>query len=238
MDNPMRSAASTRAVLIDLDGTLVDSAPDIVIAANRLLGELGAPSLPFETVAGFIGRGVPNLVRRVVASSDRLAATTEAEGLAIFYRHYAESNGRYGKVYPGVIPGLVALRDLGFRLGCVTNKPLAYTVSLLERMGLAQYFGAVVAGDSLHQMKPHPAPLLDACLQLGVAPTHGAMVGDSEVDVAAGRAAGMPVYIVRYGYPGAGGLEALHPDRFIDSFTELPDLLALCPEQTGSRAAA
>lgn len=215
-----------RAILIDLDGTLVDSAPDIVIAANRLLGELGAPVLPFETVSGFIGKGVPNLVRRVLASSETLSAVSEADAQAIFYRHYVESNGRFGKLYPGVLQGLATMQRLGYRLACVTNKPLAYTFPLLEIMGLKDYFSAVLGGDSLQQMKPHPAPLLDACLQLGVSPRNGVMLGDSEVDVAAARAANMPVYIVRYGYPGPGGLDALKPDAFVDSFTEVPTLLA------------
>lgn len=221
-----RYQPSECAILIDLDGTLVDSAPDIVTAANRLLGELGAPVLPFETVSGFIGKGVPNLVRRVLASSEKLSAVTEADAQAIFYRHYTESNGRFGKLYPGVLQGLDALQRLGYRLACVTNKPLAYTHPLLEMMGVKDYFGAILGGDSLQQMKPHPAPLLDACLQLGVSPRNGVMLGDSEVDVAAARAANMPVYIVRYGYPGPGGLDALKPDAFIESFTEMPTLLA------------
>lgn len=216
---------SESAVLIDLDGTLVDSAPDIVTAANRMLGELGAPPLPFETVSGFIGKGVPNLVRRTIQSSPEAASVSEAEAQAIFYRHYEQSNGRFGKVFPGVVQGLDILERRGYRLACVTNKPLAYTLPLLELMGLSSYFKAVVAGDSLLQMKPHPAPLFDACLQLGLSPKNGVLVGDSEVDVAAARAAGMPVYIVRYGYPGPGGLQALDCDAFIDSFMELPALL-------------
>lgn len=217
---------SERAVLIDLDGTLVDSAPDIVTAANRMLGELGAPPLPFETVAGFIGKGVPNLVRRTIGASPTVASVTESDAQAIFYKHYEQSNGRFGKVFPGVVQGLEALERCGYRLGCVTNKPMAYTVPLLELMGLSTFFKAVVGGDSLQQMKPHPAPLFDACLQLGVSPKHGVLVGDSEVDCMAGRAAEMPVYIVRYGYPGPGGLQALECNAFIDSFTELPTLLA------------
>lgn len=218
--------SKARAVLIDLDGTLVDSAPDIVTAANHMLGELGAPHLPFATISGFIGKGVPNLVRRTIASSPGVASVTEAEAQAIFFKHYEQTNGRFGTVFPGVMEGLELLREQNYRLGCVTNKPIAYTLPLLELMGLSGYFKAVVGGDSLLQMKPHPAPLFDACLQLGVAPKNGVLVGDSEVDVAAAGAAKMPVYIVRYGYPGPGGLQALDCDSFIDSFMELPALLA------------
>lgn len=221
-----------RGILIDLDGTLVDSAPDIVIAANRMLGQLNAPALPFEMVAGFIGKGVPNLVRRALAASGKAETTTEAEAQAIFYKHYTESNGRFGKVYPGVLQGLASLQRVGYRMACVTNKPLAYTLPLLNLMDLSDYFSAVVAGDSLREMKPHPAPLLHACDQLGVSPAASVMVGDSEVDVAAARAAGMRVLIVRYGYPGPGGLDALQCDAFIDSFSELPALLARRGEST------
>jgi phosphoglycolate phosphatase len=216
---------SARAVLIDLDGTLVDSAPDIAAAANRMLVELGAPPLPGGTVRGFIGNGVPTLVRRTLAATPSLKDADHDQALAVFYRHYRYCNGRHGALYPGVLQGLSALHRLGYRLACVTNKPQAYTLPLLDIMGLSAYFSAVVSGDTMPEMKPHPAPLLSACHRLGVPADDCVMVGDSEVDVAAARAAGMPVYIVRYGYHGRAGLAALRCDAFIDSFTELPGLL-------------
>lgn len=214
-----------RAILIDLDGTLVDSAPDIAAAANRMLAELGAPSLPDDTVRSFIGNGVPTLVRRVLAATPCLRDTGHALALAMFDRHYGDCNGRHGAPYPGVLQGLGRLHRLGHPLACVTNKPRAHTLPLLDMTGLSRYFGAVVSGDSTPAMKPDPAPLLDACCKLGVEPGHCVMVGDSEADVAAARAAGMPVYIVRYGYHGKGGLAALACDAVIDSLDELPGML-------------
>lgn len=218
---------SRRAVLIDLDGTLVDTAPDIVAAANRMLDDLDVPPLPFTTVSGFIGKGVPNLVRRVLATSKMTDTVDEQDALKLFHQHYRDTNGDFGRVFPGVREGLTALRQAGYQLGCVTNKPLALTEQLLALTGLAAYFGVVVAGDSIAQMKPDPEPLWHACRQMQVDPTWCVLVGDSEVDVAAARAARMPVYIVRYGYPGPDGHGGMQCDALIESFVELPALLAV-----------
>ena len=217
---------SRRAVLIDLDGTLVDTAPDIVEAVSRMLQELGAPPLPSKTVSGFIGKGVPNLVRRVLQASDMGATVDEQDALRLFYQHYRETNGRFGDVFPGVREGLTALRQAGYPLGCVTNKPLAFTEPLLALTGLAAYFEVVVAGDPVAQMKPDPEPLLHACRQMQADPALCVLVGDSGVDIAAARAARMPVYIVRYGYPGPDGHGGMQCDALIESFDELPALLA------------
>lgn len=225
---------SARAVLIDLDGTLVDSAPDIVAAANRMLEELNAAPLPFDKVSSFIGKGVPNLVRCVLLASglsDRVDAAFAEE---LFYQHYRETNGRFGTVFPGVREGLSALKDAGYRLACVTNKPFGLAETLLQIARLDGYFSTLIGGDSIPQMKPAPEPLLHACQLLEASPARAVMVGDSGVDVAAASAAGMPVYIVRYGYPGPAGLDALRCDAFIDSFEQLAALLAE-PSTTSER---
>lgn len=217
---------SMYTVLIDLDGTMVDTAPDIVEAAGRMVQALGAAPLPFETVSGFIGNGVPTLVRRVLAASAIVPAVDEQHAQSLFHRHYEETNGRFGQVFPGVLEGLAELRQAGYRLGCVTNKPQAATAALLAMTGLAQYFEVVVAGDSIAQMKPDPEPLLHACRQLGTDPALCVLVGDSRVDVAAALAADMPVYIVRYGYPGPNGHARMRCAAIIDSLVEMPMLLA------------
>ncbi|WP_427308388.1 phosphoglycolate phosphatase [Cupriavidus sp. H39] len=214
------------AVLIDLDGTLVDSAPDIVGAASRMLADLGSPPLPFATVAGFIGRGVPNLVRRVLETAHLAKRVDAADAMALFHRHYADTNGRLGTVFPGVEAGLDALRRDGYRLACVTNKPRALAVPLLAMTGLAAHLEVLVAGDSIAQMKPDPEPLRHACRLLDVDAAQAVLVGDSPVDVQAARAAGMPVCLVRYGYAGPGGPAALGADALIDSLEALPALLA------------
>ena len=214
------------AVLIDLDGTLVDSAPDIFEAVRRLLLELGALPLSFDAVRGFIGHGVPTLVKRVLHAS---AAThiDEVLALRLFERHYRDTNGRYGDVYPGVRAGLAALQQACYRLGCVTNKFYEPTAALLDIHGLAPWFEVVVAGDTLDRMKPDPAPLLHACRALRASQERCVLVGDSHVDIAAARAAGMPVYIVRYGYPGAASHDAMECDGFVDSLQELPAMLGV-----------
>ena len=212
-----------QAVLIDLDGTLVDTAPDIVEAVNRMLLDWSAPPLPFATVRGFIGHGVPTLIRRVLQAS--AVHRDEQLALALFLRHYRDTNGRFGQVFPGVRDGLEALRQAGYRLGCVTNKFSAPTAALLDIHALAPWFDVVVAGDTLGQMKPKPEPLLHACRAMQASLERCVLVGDSPVDVAAARAAQMPVYIVRYGYPGADGHAAMQCDALIDSLGDLPALL-------------
>ena len=219
------SANKIRAVLIDLDGTMVDSAPDIVEASNRMLTELGAPPMSTPLVTSFIGNGVPTLVRRLLAASPTLVGIDADTARSLFYRHYHDTNGRFSRLFPGVLAGLSALKDAGYRLACVTNKPMDYTEALLDAFGLAPFMHAVVAGDSIAQMKPNAAPLVHACMLLGVEPQDAVMVGDSHVDVAAAKAAGIVSYIVRYGYPGPGGVSALDANVLIDSFIELPGLL-------------
>jgi phosphoglycolate phosphatase len=215
-----------KAVLLDLDGTLVDTAEDIVVAANLMLNEFGSAALPFKTVSSFIGKGVPNLVRRSLeaAGIDRSADAERAE--ARFNHHYAEVNGRLARVFPGVEAGLAELQRCGYRLGCVTNKPKAIAAALLGMTGLARYLEVLIGGDSLTRMKPDPEPLRHACRLLDVELEHCVMVGDSTVDVAAARAAGIPVYIVRYGYAQAGSVQAKTCDGLIDSIESLPALLA------------
>jgi phosphoglycolate phosphatase len=214
------------AVLIDLDGTMVDTAPDIVAAVGSMLEDLGAAPLPFDTAAGFIGNGVPTLVRRSLAAA-RIGEQCDFEqALRVFERHYATTNGQLGQVFPGVTTGLHELWRRGYRSACVTNKPQALAAALLAKTGLAAYLDVLVAGDTLTSMKPSPEPLWHACRLLEIDPAHCALVGDSPVDIAAARAAGLPVFIVNYGYGGPGGVEVSHCDALIDSFEALPAMLA------------
>ncbi|WP_116613041.1 phosphoglycolate phosphatase [Paraburkholderia unamae] len=226
----MRTPQSTgsepvRAVLLDLDGTMVDTAPDLAEALARTLAAFDAPPLPLATVRGLIGHGVAQLVRQALEVAGLAAEIDGTRALADFQRHYAETNGRYGRVFPNVVAGLDALKQRGYRLACVTNKPRALAGPLLRETGIAAYLDALVAGDTIASMKPAPEPLWHACRLLDAPPQRAVMVGDSAVDAEAARAAGVPVFIVDYGYAGPQGASALSCDALIDSLAVLPAML-------------
>jgi len=210
------------AVLIDLDGTLMDTAPDLAEAANRMRSDFGLPPLPAERIAQFVGKGVDVLVHRSLA--DRVDGEVEPERFAsaraAFGRHYHAINGEATVVFEGVPQALARLRGRGWHLACVTNKAREFTLPLLERAQLAALLDAVVCGDEVQHGKPHPDLLLEACRRLGVAPTQAVMVGDSANDVLAARAAGVPVVLVESGYnegeplstfAGQPGVDAIVP---------------------------
>jgi len=216
-------------VLFDLDGTLLDTVADIAQALNGALRAQELGSLTVEEVRGFIGRGVQVLIERALA---RLGAPAARAGrvLADFEAQHArlEQRGELSaRVYPGVAAGLAALHAAGLPLALVTNKPARAARDLLSARKLAPWIAAVVGGDSGLPRKPHPDPLLAACGQLGVAPAHALMVGDSRVDVEAARAAGLLVVCVPYGYNEGSDPRALPADAIIESIAELPGLLGL-----------
>jgi phosphoglycolate phosphatase len=217
----LTSPLAVRAVLIDLDGTLLETGPDIVAAANRMLAELGRPALAESRASEFIGKGVANLVTRCLQESQLPAdAQALAVALAIFERHYLAGVADRTRPYPGVIEGLERFARMGMPLGCVTNKAAMFTLPLLERTRLAGYFRVVVSGDTVEHKKPHPQPLLHAAAALGVAPADLLLIGDSANDVRAARAAGCPVFVVPYGYREGMSLEALAADRVVADLVE------------------
>lgn len=191
---PLRSAT------FDLDGTLVDSIPDLAAACHAMLAELGQPPRTDGDIHRFVGKGMAVLVERCLTWEAAPEASLLEAGIAAFRRHYADINGRASTVYPGVVEGLEAFRALGLPLGVVTNKPAAFTAPLLERMGLATYFEVVISGDTLAFKKPRPEPLLHACALLATEPGLNLHVGDSLNDIESARAAGCPVICVPYGY--------------------------------------
>jgi len=206
-----------RAVTIDLDGTLADSVPDLAAAANTMLRELGRTELSESTIRTFVGKGIPRLVERALAGA--LDGTVEPSvldvALPLFERCYSEVNGKHTTIFPGVQEGLKAFRAARLPLACVTNKAEQFTLPLLEQLGIAHYFSQVVAGDTLPQKKPDPAPLLYACSHLGVRPAEMLIIGDSMNDVEAARAAGCPVFCVSYGYNEGQDVRALDVDAIV-----------------------
>jgi phosphoglycolate phosphatase len=216
-----------RAVTIDLDGTLADTIPDLALAANSMLRELGRPPLDPERIRNFVGKGIAKLVERTLAESFGSAAAHElmARALAAFERCYAEVNGRHSEVYPGVGDGLRALREKQLPLACVTNKSGRFTTPLLEHLEISGFFDQVISGDTLPQKKPDPAQLLYACRGFGIAPADMLMIGDSENDARAARAAGCPVFCVPYGYNEGRDVRQLDVDAIVPSLIEASRLI-------------
>ena len=221
--------SAVRAVLFDLDGTLLDTAGDISVALNRALAEQRLPELALTRVRALIGGGVPALIERAVARLGAGAAAADTAALlARFTFHYERLHGlgeMQTRAYPGVAEGLAELRALGLKLAVVTNKPRQAAIDLLTRLGLAREIQAVVGGDSVVHRKPHAQPLLLACEELRVRPVEALMVGDSLTDVLAARAAGLTVVCVSYGYNEGADPRTLPCDSFVQTLGELPALL-------------
>lgn len=215
------------AVMIDLDGTLADTLPDLAAAANSMLRELGRPALEAERIRTFVGKGIPKLVERTLADAfgDGVTGDLMARALPVYERCYAEVNGRHSVLYPGVSDGLRALRDMRVRLACVTNKSGRFTAPLLEQLGLARFFEQVIAGDTLPKKKPDPAQLLHACRGFAIAPRDMLMIGDSMNDAQAARAAGCPVFCVTYGYNEGRDVRELDVDAIVPSLIEAARLI-------------
>lgn len=206
-----------RAVLLDLDGTLVDTAPDLAAAANRMLADLGRPSLDVDEIRNYVGKGVENLIRRCLEATGGSAGEEARRALESFDRHYVAGIAHLSLPYPGVLKGLAVLESAGIAMGCVTNKPARFTEPLLELTGLRGFFGVVVSGDTVAHKKPHAEPMLHAAAKLGVAPREALVVGDSLNDVLSARAAGCPVVVVPYGYREGLSLEELGADAVVAS---------------------
>jgi phosphoglycolate phosphatase len=216
-----------RAVVIDLDGTLLDSAPDLGRAANRMLAEVRLPALELDVIKSFIGNGITNLVKRSLstASGETPSEDYFAHALDIFSRHYEDNLSHDTQPYPGVVEGIAMMRDAGIRLGCVTNKAERFTSPLLQETGLSQFFDLTICGDTLPEKKPHPLPLLHACNHFGVSPNELLMIGDSANDTETARRAGCPVFCVSYGYSGGRDVAEFKPDAIVESLVEAARLI-------------
>ncbi len=201
-DSSRPAPPTLRAVLIDLDGTLMDTAPDLALAANGMRAEFALSPLATARIASFVGKGADVLVQR--ALTDRLDgavdAATFARGRAAFFARYHAVNGTAAVVFPGVADALTRLQAAGLVLACVTNKPREFTLPLLARTGLAAHFSVMVAGDDVREKKPHPALLLAALRQLNMTPLQVVMIGDSNNDALASAAAGLRAILVETGY--------------------------------------
>ncbi len=218
-------------VLIDLDGTLVDSVPDLAYCIDEMMQRLGAQPYGEAKVRTWVGNGVERLVKRALTGELEAEpdAAAFAEAMPVFDALYTDNNSQRSQLFPGVREGLQALQAAGIKLGCVTNKAARFTEPMLRDLGIRDFFGIVVSGDTTSQKKPHPAPLLHAADFFKVEPSHALMVGDSMHDVHAARAAGFAVVAVSYGYNHGIDIREARPDAVVDSLAELPGLLKLNP---------
>ena len=223
------------AAIVDLDGTLVDTLGDFVVALRLMLaevlpGQAAGETLDAATVGRMVGQGSEHLVKSVLnhvfaqagradEAIESIAAYDRAQ--ASYQRHYAAINGQHSTLYPGVLEGLAILRKSGLPLVCLTNKPLAFARILLRHKQLDGFFCEVFGGDSFERKKPDPLPLVKACEFLGTAPARTLMIGDSSNDARAARAAGCPVLLVTYGYNHGEPVRAVDADGFVDSLAEL-----------------
>lgn len=216
-----------KMVLFDLDGTLIDSVPDLLVAVNAMQQELGLPIRDESGVRNWVGNGIEPLVERALTNDlhGKPDPALFARAMPMFKRHYAESNGKHSCVFPGVLEGIAYVKSLGISVGCVTNKAAAFTLPLLEDMGLLAQFETVIAGDSLPQKKPDPAPLIYAAGWFKVHPSEALMIGDSISDVKAARAAGFSIICMSYGYNHGENIRDYHPDVVIDSMAEFPQFI-------------
>lgn len=227
--------ATVQALMIDLDGTMVDTMADFEAALNLALADIDLPKVSPAVVNIAVGKGSEHLVRTVlqhqlrlpeVQASGLLCDNTTVESLyePVFLRyqhHYGLVNGQHAQVYAGVLEGLQAFQASGLLMACLTNKPTAFAKDLLERKGLQGFFNHVYGGDAFARKKPDPMPLLETCKALGTVPAHTLMLGDSQNDAQAARAAACPVVLVTYGYNHGEPIRGVDCDGFIDSFTEL-----------------
>ncbi|MCP8689125.1 phosphoglycolate phosphatase [Marinobacterium sedimentorum] len=207
-------------VLFDLDGTLVDSVPDLAVAVDRMLAALELEPAGVARVRDWVGNGAPTLVRRALHGQLEISDARLPEGrfdkaYGLFLQFYGESTAALSALYPGVLECLNGLQARGIRLGVATNKPMRFTGEMLQGLGIDGYFDVVIGGDSLPTCKPDPAMLISAIEQCGATPATTLMVGDSSNDVLAGRAAGCKVAAVPYGYNHGEPIAASAPDLIV-----------------------
>ena len=225
----LRFPIEIKAVAFDLDGTLVDTLPDLHEAANRMLAELERPAVAESAVRKYVGDGVDSLVKRLLAGDnggEPDAAVFVRAGNA-FRGHYSRVLSRASRPFPGVVEALQAMRRCGLSLACITNKPADFTNPLLRDIGLTSYLDLVLSGDSLPRRKPDPLPLLHCARVFGVPASRLLMIGDSHNDTRAARAAGCPVFCVPYGYRGTLGVHELDCDAIVPALLDAMKLIEI-----------
>ena len=230
MTGANRLLGQVQAAIVDLDGTMVNTLGDFVVAINHMLDDLGIDQTVFRAseanIDPLVGKGSENLIKQLLTLVDSAQSAINKvakfdRALASYQQHYRAINGTRATVYPGVVAGLQWLQARGWRLGCLTNKPSAFAHDLLKTKQLDGFFDVTFGGDSFERKKPDPMPLLKTCEALGTSPDRTLVIGDSSNDALAARAAGCPVLLVTYGYNHGQPVRAVDADGFLDSLADL-----------------
>ena len=215
-------------VLIDVDGTLVDSVPDLAFCVDETMKAMDMETHGEERVRHWVGNGVERLVKRSLLNdlNGEPDETLFAKALPIFEALYADNTSKRSCLYDGVTEALAFLKTTGVRIGCVTNKASQFTLPILKDLGISDYFETVLCGDQVERKKPDPQPLLMSAEKLGVSPQSSLMLGDSMSDVKAARAAEFGIICMSYGYNHGEDIRASNPDAVVDSMAEIKNIVA------------
>ncbi len=226
-ENKLQTLPPIRAIAIDLDGTLLDTIPDLCSAVNRVLADLQLAALPIELVKTFVGKGLGEHMRKSLrtAMGREPDAAEQSHAMALYSAHYAAHIADHTTIYPGVVDGLDAFQSRGLPMSVLTNKRTANTVNLLAHFHIDGYFDHVVCGDTLTTNKPDPGMMFYSAGRFGVHPREMLMIGDSGNDSLAAQAAGAPVVLVSYGYSEGVDVADLRANAIVSTFTAIPALL-------------
>lgn len=228
------SARDIKCVAFDLDGTLVDSVPDLTAATRATLAQLGLPDCSEQQVRGWIGNGAPMLIRRAMAFASAQPVTDEmlADAMPIFMQHYQHYLHQYSRLYPNVKQVLTTLRQQGLHLAVVTNKPQRFAEPLLAEFDIADCFELILGGDALPKMKPDPLPLQHLLSHFNLPASALLMVGDSRNDILAAKAAGVVSIGLTYGYNYGEDIALSGPEAVCEHFSDILTILNISPTVT------
>ncbi len=220
---------SIRLLIFDLDGTLIDSVPDIAVATNKMLADLGKRTFSEDNIRHWVGNGSRKLIERALdhAIEDKETITTSLINQAeqLFFQHYQQDCANKTVAYNDVDKGLRTLKNQGFTLALVTNKPMQFVPSILAYFNWQDLFSVVLGGDSVAEKKPSPIPLNYVCEKLNISPQNAIMIGDSKNDIFAGQNAGMKTIGLSYGYNYGQAIANFQPSYCFDNFSDMVEFL-------------